>query len=133
MVRFAILLIAAAALAGCSMGQDMTVTDSAVADFHAKLNAGQFKVITDAAGPEIKNGSGDFTNLLEKLHTKLGTFRSTARQGFNDNINNGDHTFTATYASVYSSGPATENFLYRLNSGKPVLIGYHVESAALLN
>jgi hypothetical protein len=131
-MRFATLLVAAAALAGCSMGQDLSAADSAVADFHAKLNAGQFKAITDASGPEIKTGSVDFTQLIAAVHTKLGTFRSTSRQGFNDNINNGDHTFTASYASVYSTGPATENFVYRLNGGKPVLIGYHVESAALL-
>lgn len=131
-MRFAILLIAAAALAACSMGQDMSATDSAVADFHAKLNAGQFKAITDASGPEIKNDSVDFTQLIAAVHTKLGTFRSTSRQGFNDNINNDDHTFTASYASVYSTGPATENFVYRLSGGKPVLIGYHVELAALL-
>jgi hypothetical protein len=132
MMRFAMLLAAAVALAGCSMGQDMSATDSAVADFHAKLNNGQFAAIAAAAGPELKNGSTDFPAFIEAIHTKLGTFRSTARMGFNDNINNGDHTFTAGYASVYSSGPATENFVYRLNGGKPVLIGYHVESAALL-
>lgn len=131
-MRFAILLVAAAALAACSMGQDMSAADSAVADFHAKLNAGQFKAITDASGPEIKTGSGDFTQLIAAIHTKLGAFRSTSRRGFSDNINNGDHTFTASYASVYSTGPATENFVYRLSGGKPVLIGYHVESAALL-
>jgi hypothetical protein len=131
-MRFAIVLAAAVALAGCSMGQDMSATDSAVADFHAKLNNGQFAAIAAAAGPEMKNSGVDFPVFIEKIHAKLGTFRSTARQGFNDNINNGDHTFTASYASVYSSGPASENFVYRLNSGKPVLIGYHVESAALL-
>lgn len=131
-MRFAILLTAVAALTGCSMGQDMSVTDSAVADFHAKLNNGQFAAIAAAAGPEIKNGNVDFTQLIAAVHTKLGTFRSTSRRGFNDNINNGDHTFTASYASVYSTGPATENFVYRLSGGKPVLIGYHVESAALL-
>lgn len=131
-MRFAMLLAAAAALAGCPMGQDMSATDSAVAEFHAKLNNGQFAAIAAAAGPEMKNGGTDFPAFIETIHTKLGTFRSTARQGFNDNINNGDHTFTARYASVYSSGPASENFVYRLNSGKPVLIGYHVESAALL-
>lgn len=131
-MRFAILLTAVAALAACSMGQDMSAADSAVADFHAKMNAGQFKAITDASGPEIKTGSADFTQLIAAVHTKLGTFRSTSRRGFNDNINNGDHTFTASYASVYSTGPATENFVYRLSGGKPVLIGYHVELAALL-
>lgn len=67
-MRFAIVLAAAAALAGCSMGQDMSATDSAVADFHAKLNNGQFAAITAAAGPEIKNGSGDFTQLVEGVH-----------------------------------------------------------------
>jgi hypothetical protein len=131
-MRFAMLLAASAALAGCSMGQDMSATDSAVADFHAKLNNGQFAAIADASGPEIKNGATNFTAFIEAIHAKLGTFKSTARSGFNDNVNNGDHTFTTSYASVYSSGPATENFVYRLNSGKPVLIGYHVESAALL-
>jgi len=128
-MRFAILLVTAATLAGCSMGQDMSVTDSAVAEFHAKLNNGQFAAIVAAAGPEMKSSGPEF---VERIHTKLGMFRSTSRQGFNDNIINGDHTFTASYASVYSTGPATENFVYRLNSRKPVLIGYHVESAALL-
>lgn len=131
-MRFAMLLAASVALAGCSMEQDMSATDSAVADFHAKLNAGQFKAVADASGPEIKNGSTDFGALIERIHTNLGMFKSAARSGFNDNINNGDHTFTTSYASVYSSGPATENFVFRLNGGKPVLIGYHVESAALL-
>lgn len=128
-MRFAILLVTAATLVGCSMGQDMSVTDSAVAEFHAKLNNGQFAAIVAAAGPEMKSSGPEF---VERIHTKLGMFRSTSRQGFNDNVVNGDHTFTASYASVYSTGPATENFVYRLNSGKPVLIGYHVESAALL-
>jgi hypothetical protein len=131
-MRYMMLLAAALAVTGCSMGQDLTTSDKAVADFHAKLNAGKFKAITDAAGPEMKSGNTDFAALVEAIHTKLGTFKSTSRQGFNDNYNNGDHLLTATYASVYSSGPATENFVYRLNSGKPVLIGYHVESAALV-
>ncbi|HEX7849705.1 MAG TPA: hypothetical protein VF485_08240 [Sphingomonas sp.] len=131
-MRFAMLLAASVALAGCSMGQDMSATDSAVADFHAKLNNSQFAAIAAAAGPEIKNGGTDFPAVIGRIHAKLGTFRSTSRQGFNDNINNGDHTFTTSYASVYSSGPATENFVFRLNGGKPMLIGYHVESAALL-
>ena len=131
-MRYAMLLVAALAVTGCSMGQDMSTTDAAVADFHARLNGGQFEAITEASGPEIKNGATDFTAFAGQLHNKLGTFKSTSRQGFNDNINNGDHVFNATYASVYSSGPATETFVYRLNSGKPVLIGYHVESAALL-
>lgn len=131
-MRIAILLAAALAVTGCSMGQDMTATDAAVVDFHAKLNAGKFAAITAAAGPEIKTGGTNFTGLVEAIHNKLGTFKSTTRQGFSDNLNNGDHLFTATYASIYSSGPATENFVYRLNSGTPVLIDYHVESAALL-
>ncbi len=131
-MRKALVLAAVLATAGCSMKEDMSVTDTAIADFHARLNAGQLAAIVDAAGPEIKAGSADFAELLGAIHTKLGTFKSTTRQGFNDNYNNGDHLFTSTYTSVYASGPATENFVYRLNGGKPILVGYHVESRALL-
>lgn len=127
-----VMLAAALVLGGCSMGQDLSVTDAAIADFHAKFGAGDSAAIAAATGPEIKNGGTDFTALLDRLHTKLGAFKSTNRQGFNDNYNNGDHQFTTTYTSVYANGPATENFVYRFVNGKPVLIGYHVESAALL-
>ncbi len=131
-MRYLITMVAALALAGCSMGKDMSATETAIGDFHQKLDAGQFAAITDAAGPELKGGTTDFNALLEAVHRKLGKFKSTVRQGFNDNYNNGDHLFTANYASVYDTGPATENFVFRMNSGKPVLVGYHVESAALL-
>lgn len=132
-MRYVLVLAAALAVTGCSMGQDMATTDAAVADFHAKMNNGQFAAIAAAAGPEIKNGGTEFGDFVGKIHAKLGAFKSTTRQGFNDNVNNGDHTFTASYASVYATGPAAENFVFRLNGAKPVLIGYHVESAALLN
>jgi hypothetical protein len=132
-MRIALILSMAAALAGCSMGQDMSVSQAAIADFHQKLNAGQFAAITDGSGPEIKSGqSTDFNALLAAVRHKLGAFKSGSQQGFNDNYNNGDHTYSATYASVYETGPATENFVFRLNGGKAVLIGYHVQSAALM-
>jgi len=130
-MRFVLVIAAALALAGCNMGKDMSVTDAAIADFHGKLDSGQFAAITDATGPEIKNSGTDFNALLEMVHTRLGAFKSTERQGFSDNVNNGDHTFSATYASVYANGKATENFVYRLSDGKAVLVGYHVDSPAL--
>ncbi len=131
-MRFMMVMAAALALGACSMGQDMASTDAAVGDFHKQLDAGQYAAITDAAGPEIKNSGTDFNALLEMVHTKLGAFKSTQRQGFNDNVNNGDHTFSVSYASVYATGPATESFVYRMNGGKPGLVGYHVESKALM-
>jgi len=123
---------AALALTGCSMGQDITDGDKAVVMFHRQFNAGQIEAIVSAAGPEMHQGGIDGRTFLDTMRRKLGAFKSTSRTGFNDNYNNGDHTIALTYASTYATGPATENFLYRLSSGKPVLIGYHVESAALL-
>lgn len=128
-MRFVLVMAAALALAGCNMGQDMAVTDAAIADFHAKFGAGDSAAIVAAGGPELKSGG---VELLDTLHAKLGAFKSSQRQGFNDNYNNGTHTFTATYASVYANGPATEDFVYRFEGGKPVLIGYNVKSKALL-
>src|ERR1700754_1902211 len=102
-MRLLVTMAAALALAGCWMGKDMSATEGAGTDVHQKLNAGQFATITNSAGPEIKSGATDFPTLHNADHRKLGAIKSTARQGFNDNYNNGDHLFTATYASVYES------------------------------
>lgn len=128
-MRFALVMAAALALTGCNMGKDMASTDAAIADFHRQFDAGQSAAIVDAGGPELKNGGAA---MLDALHAKLGAFKSSQRQGFNDNYNNGVHTFSATYASVYANGPATEDFVYRFEGGKPVLIMYNVKSQALL-
>ncbi|MDB5678704.1 hypothetical protein [Sphingomonas bacterium] len=127
-----IFMLAALALGGCSMGQDLTSGGAAVDDFHRRMDAGQFAEIDAAAGPEIKATPGGFAPILSAVHAKLGNVKSSSRSGFNDRYDNGDHRLELVYDTKFDKGDGVEQFIYRLVDGKTVLIGYHVNSNALM-
>lgn len=131
MKRYALSMLAAVALAGCSMGQDLASGGAAVDAFHRQMDAGQFAAIDAAAGAEIKASPGGLAPILEQVHARLGKVKSTARTGFNDAVNNGDHRLELSYKTVFERGEGDEEFIFRMIEGKPVLIGYHVKSDAL--
>jgi hypothetical protein len=122
-------MAAVIALAGCSMGEDLGISDKAVADFHQKVDAGQVDAIVDAAAPEAKGDVAQFHTLLDAVHRRLGAFKSSSRTGFNDNYENGLHTITTSYASVFANGTAQETFVYKLVDGKPQLLSYNIQSS----
>ena len=125
-------LMAALAVTGCAVGKDLGTTDQAVTAFHAQLDAGKFSAIEDSAGPEIKTTPGSLTAILAGVHDRLGAVKSTSRNAFGDNVNNGDHTVTVTYATIFEKGPGSEEFVFRMVGAAPQLIGYHIKSQALL-
>ena len=127
-----IFMLTVLALGGCSMGQDLTSGGAAVDDFHRRMDAGQFAAIDDAAGPEIKATPGGFAPILAIVHTKLGNAKSSSRTGFNDRYDNGDHRLELVYDTKFDKGDGVEQFIYRLVGGKAVLVGYHVNSNALM-
>jgi hypothetical protein len=129
-MRYLVTIAVALALASCSMGQDIGTTGKAVDTFHAQLNAGQFSAILNASGPEVKNDSQAMLTLLQQAHDRLGAVKSSTRTGFNDNINNGVHTVSLTYSTVFERGQGTENFLFRLNGGTVQMIGYQINAPA---
>lgn len=131
MKRYALGVLAALALAGCSMGQDLTSGGAAVDAFHKQMDAGQFAAIDAAAGAEIKASPGGLAPILEQIHARLGNVKSTTRTGFNDRIDNGDHRLELMYDTKFERGDGAEEFVFRMIDGKPVLIGYHVKSDAL--
>lgn len=118
-------------LTGCSMGKDLSSGGAAVDDFHRQLDSGQTAAIEAAAGAEIKAMGSGLAQLLDQIHARLGNVKSASRTGFNDSIDNGDHRLQLTYATKFERGEGDEEFVFRMNGGKPVLIGYHVKSDAL--
>ncbi len=131
MKRYALSMVAALALAGCSMGQDLSTGGAAVDAFHNQLDAGQFDAITAAAGPEIQAVPGGFAPVLGQIHARLGKVKSSTRTGFNDSVDNGDHRLELTYDTKFERGDGKEEFVFRMINGKSVLAGYHVKSDAL--
>jgi hypothetical protein len=121
-------------LAGCSMGQDVSTTEKAIGAFHAQINAGQFDAVYAASADEMKKATSQvvFDRMMAAIHHKLGAFKSGKSLGWNDNLTTNGHMLTLNYAAVYDSGAADENFIYRVNGDRAALVGYHVNSQALL-
>lgn len=127
-------MLGALALAGCSLGADVPVAEKAITAFHAQLDAAQFGPIYIQSADEMKKATtqAHLTDFLAAVHRKLGLFRSGKSIGWNDNVNTGGHYITINYQATYQRGPAAENFVYRIDDGKATLVGYHVNSDALI-
>ncbi len=127
-------VVAALALSGCSMARDVPAATTAIDAFHAQLNAGRFDPLWQGASPDFKTASPEpaFVHLLGAVHRKLGLFKSGKGTGFNENVSPAGTFVTIGYASAYQRGQALEQFVYRMDSGRPTLAGYHVNSDALI-
>src|SRR3954447_12870973 len=133
-MRLAPLFLAAlAALAGCSPGAEVPAAERAAASFHAQLDSGRFTAIYAQSSDEMKRTTSqpDLVRLLKAVHARLGRFRSGRTAGWNDSRTSVGRFVTLDYAATYEAGAAQENFVFRIDGGRAVLAGYHVDSKAL--
>lgn len=130
-MRKALMVLAAAALAGCSMGTDMKRANESIAQFHRLFNAGDYAAIQASAGPELKDDPR-MGSIYDLMNRKLGKFVSSQQTGFNDSINTAGHILTVGQVTKFANGTGDETFTFRLGSdGKPALVGYNVNSPLL--
>ena len=127
-------LVVAAIVAGCSMSADTKVAERAVDTFHEMLNEGQFDAIYATASDELKKAAKreDFVALLDAVHRKLRTTKSWTKKGWTVNYHTSGTFVTLNYSTIYDGGDAAEQFVYRLQDGKALLAGYHINSNALV-
>jgi hypothetical protein len=133
-MRIALVVAAAILLAGCSASEQSKLAASAASGFHEKLDAGQFDSIYDASSDELKNATTrqDFDALLDAVHRKLGSTQSVQQTGWNVNYNMKGTFVTLAYGTKYSEGNAQEQFLYRLDGGRALLVRYNITSNTLI-
>jgi HAMP domain-containing protein len=134
-VRVFAALLLLVGLSGCgAMMRGKEQAERAVAEFRRQVDQGRFQDIYNASGPELKQTAteGEFTRMLGMVRDRLGAVRSTEEQGWNVNVANGGTVVNLTYQTQFAAGPATEQFIYRIEGERAVLIGYHVNSNALI-
>lgn len=126
----AVAIILAAALAGCAIGADIPAAQQGVADFRAKLDAGKFAEIYRASSKDLRDvtSEAELVRLLEQVHGKLGGFREAKQTGWLDQTDTGGHFITLNFDSTYAKGKATEEFIYRIDSGKAALAAYKIDT-----
>lgn len=69
---------------------------------------------------------------MTAIHNKLGAVLQSSRQGFFVNYNTSGSNIRLTYATKFSSGDAQEEFLWSKSGDNFLLLGYHINSNALI-
>jgi hypothetical protein len=121
-------------LTGCTAGADFQSSKNAAEHFHQLLNAQQFSAIYDEGTPDFQRATSKdrLSQFLAAVHRKLGDVTQSSAQGTNINFGSAGEIVTLNYASRFERGEASENFAFRLENGTPKLLGYHINSDALV-
>jgi hypothetical protein len=121
-------------LAGCTGGDDVAVTEQAIGRFHKELNAGAFVGIHQNASAEWKEASSEpaSVELFNGVRRKLGKFVSGKQSGWKVNYGTAGTIVVLQYDSKFEKGDAQETFTYRRSGDRAELIGYNINSRALI-
>ncbi len=121
-------------LCGCSMSADTAVAEQAVPKFHEQLDAGRFDAIYNDSADELKKATTqqDFVAFLDAVHRKLGNAKASDKTSWNVNYQTSGSFVTLGYKTTFDGGSAQEQFVFRLQDKAAVLVGYHINSTALI-
>jgi hypothetical protein len=125
------LLTVALLLTACTLGTNEA--KQGVDEFRARVAQRSFSEIYQASAPEFRQASTEaqFVSLMSALDGKLGPWQSGATAGWNVMRGVGGHSVRLRYDSRFAKGTAVEEFNWRIEHGRPVLLGYHVQSPLL--
>ena len=121
-------------LAGCSASANIDAAKAGVQRFHDMLNASQFQAVYDQSDAAMQAASSKdrLIQFLSAVHRKLGAAGKSTLQNWNVNYTPTGQFVTLTYQTTFASGPGDENFIYKIDGGAAKLVGYHINSDALI-
>ena len=122
------------ALASCALGADQRLATEAVSRFHRLYNAENYSAIYTSADQAFQNAmsEADYVTFMSAVHRKLGSLKSSADAGWRVSQTLNGTQIALAFSSEFAEGAATEQFLFKMSSGKPSLIGYHINSPLLI-
>ena len=116
------------------MDKDQATAERAVVEFHRQLDAGNYAALYASADPEMKKAvtQKDFLSMLDAVHRKLGSAVTSVQRGSHVDARIGGNRVSFTYETKFSAGDGMEAFAYHIDSGRAVLLGYNIQSMALI-
>ena len=129
-----VILIGAFSLVGCNPVKGTAEADKAAAEFHALFDAEDYDQIFDTAHADFKASQPkvDTINFLQSIRDKLGPVRTTNRAGWQANSVNMKTNVVLTFDTEFENGRGVETFTYRIADGSASLLGWYVNSNALI-
>jgi opacity protein-like surface antigen len=126
-------VLAALLVAACAQDVDRKPAESAVTQFHHRLDAGQFETIYDDAAPAFRNAvrKDTFLALLASVHGTLGAVKKADEKHWSTKLGDSSAMLTLQYTTAFNGGDADERFIWRLEGDSVQLAGYQVTSKAL--
>ena len=124
----------AVAMVACSSGTDVKLAEKNVSQFHESFNAGRYVELFERASPALQRLTTQlqWVALLDAVHRKLGDEKSASRQTWRVTYQVSGNAVSLTYKTVFSGGEADEQFVYQMGKDAAILIGYHINSNALI-
>jgi hypothetical protein len=122
-------------LAGCGdMIKGKGEAEKKIPEFHALFNGERFDEIYDSADAEFQKAASNekFGEFIGAIHRKLGKVTGTTNQGWKVNNFNLRTYVNMQQETTFENGKAMEIFIYIMEHRKPVLHGYHINSADLI-
>lgn len=135
-VRFLLLALLAIAVSGCNGDtfNGKSAAEPEVKRFHDLLKERDFEAMYSATGQQFKDAVPKrlALKLFSAIDRKLGPLQDTKQVNWNVNTYNLATTVVLVYQSRFDEGEATETFTFRVEKGKPELIGYKIDSLDML-
>ena len=128
------IMAAALTFGGCSAGADRAKAEAGVAQFHRMMEAGRYHEIYTAAADEFRRTTAEPEGIsfLQMVHDRLGAVRSSSATGWRVNFTPGGTMVNLSYNTQFASGAGSEDFVFRIGGANAQLVGYHVNSPALI-
>ncbi|TDU72954.1 uncharacterized protein DUF3887 [Prosthecobacter fusiformis] len=134
-ISVAATLLASILLIGCNPIKSTAEAEKAAVEFHGLFDSQDYEKIYDTSHPDLKAAQSkqELVAFIKAVREKLGTVKSSDRKGWKANSYNLKTTVVLSYATVFEHGQGTETFTYRIEDGKASLLGWHINSNALMS
>ena len=119
----------------CGAGKSIEIATRGVEEFHTQLNSEEYQSIYAVSDGNLQKTTteGDFVSFLQAVHKKLGKVQKAQRSNFQIGMSTGQGTVvTLVYQTTFDQGSGTEQFQWRMHDNQPMLLGYHINSNALV-
>ena len=132
--RWSVFAFGLIALASCSSGADQRLATEAASQFHGLYNAKNYSAIYTGADNAFQKAASEtaYATFMSAVHRKLGIHKSSVDAGWRVSKGLNGTQVALAFSSEFAEGAATEQFLYRVSSGKAYLVAYNINSPLLI-